>query len=104
MFIQGLTAFEFPHSLTRANYYMEIDQEKCKRCGLCAQRCPVEAITYTKKEVPVVNAARCIGCGVCRPTCPTEAAQLVRKKEEQIVPLLASREAGLTMLRSRGRI
>jgi NAD-dependent dihydropyrimidine dehydrogenase PreA subunit len=104
MFIQGYTEFEFPHALTRANYWMEIDQETCKRCGVCAERCPVEAIAYTKKEVPVVDVDRCIGCGVCRPTCPTEAAQLVRKVEEQVVPLRASREAGQIMLRSRGRI
>ena len=104
MFIQGLTAFEFPHALARANYYMEIDQEKCKKCGLCSERCPVEAVAYTRTEVPVVDSDRCIGCGVCRPTCPTEAARLVRKREEESTPLLASREAAQTMLRSRGRI
>jgi len=104
MFIQGLTVFEFPHALARSNYFMEIDQEKCKRCGTCAERCPVEAITFTKKEVPMVDADRCIGCGVCRPTCPTEAAQLMRKREEQIESLLPSREVGRIMLRGHGRI
>lgn len=104
MFIQGMTSFDLPNALARANYFMEIDQEKCQRCGLCAERCPVGAITYTKKEVPVVDTDRCIGCGVCRPTCPTDAAMLIRKKEDQMEPLLSSKEAAKIMLSSRGRI
>jgi NADH-quinone oxidoreductase subunit F len=50
-----------------------IDPAKCKGCVLCAQKCPVEAISGEKKKPHVIDEAKCIKCGVCAETCKFDA-------------------------------
>jgi ferredoxin len=34
-----------------------------------------------------VARLRCVGCGICVPVCPGEAITLVRRPEEEILPV-----------------
>lgn len=52
---------------------IQIDEEKCKACGLCQKHCPVEAIEGTGKEKRKINQDKCIKCGTCIATCPFHA-------------------------------
>jgi heterodisulfide reductase subunit A len=78
----------FKVNITQKSLYL--DQEKCTGCGVCAQKCPIEAIdTFNKslsdkaaisvkfpQAVPLVfsiNKDKCIGCGVCQGICKAEA-------------------------------
>jgi heterodisulfide reductase subunit A len=78
----------FEVDLTQKTLYL--DQEKCTGCGVCAQKCPIEAIdTFNKglshnaaisvkfpQAVPLVfsiNKEKCIGCGICEGICKAEA-------------------------------
>jgi len=71
-----------------SNYKVEINPETCKACGLCIQRCPMDALQLKLNQkagnkyqkAPVVDPTKCIGCGVCAHKCPTDSMKLVRNE------------------------
>ena len=61
-----------------SNFYAAVDADTCLACGLCADACPMEAISI--EDLAEVNAELCIGCGVCVTQCPEDALALVRRE------------------------
>jgi NADH-quinone oxidoreductase subunit F len=49
--------------------------EKCKGCGKCAKKCPVEAISGALKEPHVIDQDACIKCGACLLACKFGAVE-----------------------------
>ena len=48
--------------------------ELCKKCGICAAKCPVSCIDGVKgKEVYVIRQEECVKCGACMSACPFKA-------------------------------
>ena len=52
-----------------------IDTDQCFGCGLCAEECPLSAITMVD-GLPRVNVDACVGCGLCATNCPAEAIEI----------------------------
>ncbi|MBF0552234.1 MAG: NADH-quinone oxidoreductase subunit NuoF [Deltaproteobacteria bacterium] len=50
-----------------------VDPEVCTMCGLCAKKCPVEAIAWKKKEVAQIDREKCIKCMTCIGNCKFKA-------------------------------
>jgi heterodisulfide reductase subunit A len=76
-----------------------VNEKKCTGCGVCAQRCPVEAIDefneglgdrggiFVKypQAVPLVfliDKEKCIGCGICSEVCRAKAIEYDQKEED----------------------
>jgi formate hydrogenlyase subunit 6/NADH:ubiquinone oxidoreductase subunit I len=51
-----------------------IDKTRCSVCGLCADICPVEAISqYGPYQI---DETLCMGCGMCQKDCPSGAIKV----------------------------
>jgi NADH-quinone oxidoreductase subunit F/NAD(P)H dehydrogenase (quinone)/NADP-reducing hydrogenase subunit HndC len=51
----------------------EVNPELCTKCGLCFRSCPVDAITWQKKEVARIDKEKCIQCMTCFEKCRFDA-------------------------------
>ncbi len=72
----------FPfHTLT--SYIAAVDEAKCKGCGTCVEKCPIEANSL-KNGKSFIDLSRCIGCGVCVHQCPEGARSLHRTELREI--------------------
>jgi formate hydrogenlyase subunit 6/NADH:ubiquinone oxidoreductase subunit I len=78
-----------------SNYRLRINPETCQACGLCAQRCPVQALriedsplakNQRRKAAHLIYPAPCLGCGVCVYKCPTQSLSLEPRAEIQAPP------------------
>ena len=54
---------------------IQVIPEKCKGCGLCQRKCPVQAIEGEGREVRHINEEKCIKCGTCLTSCPFKAIE-----------------------------
>ncbi|MEA2096897.1 MAG: ATP-binding protein [Candidatus Cloacimonadota bacterium] len=53
----------------------EIDQEKCVKCGKCAEVCRFDAIPIIDNKY-IIEPLSCEGCGYCALVCPTNAISM----------------------------
>jgi NAD-dependent dihydropyrimidine dehydrogenase PreA subunit len=78
-----------PSKLVASAFMARHDPETCDVCGICVDRCQMEALTLGDDHV-VLNSDRCIGCGLCVSTCPTGSLTLVRKPASEKINVPAT--------------
>ncbi|MGI5963995.1 MAG: 4Fe-4S dicluster domain-containing protein [Lawsonibacter sp.] len=59
---------------------IEINQDKCNGCGLCAKACHEGAIGMVNGKAKLLRDDYCDGLGDCLPTCPTGAITFVERE------------------------
>ena len=80
--LSGLTKFDNPRAIGRANYIANVDKDLCAGCRTCIERCKFGAITVN--EISEININKCMGCGLCAVTCPEKAITMKRYEREEI--------------------
>ncbi len=70
------------------NFHAEVDTELCTACGICTEKCQVDAAAIDEDNgYTVINLDRCIGCGNCVANCPSDAMHLVKVEVETAPPV-----------------
>ena len=59
---------------------IQIDEEKCNGCGLCAKACHEGAIGMVDGKAKLLRDDYCDGLGDCLPVCPTGAITFVERE------------------------
>ena len=72
--------------INSTNYLSIIDRDACTGCGICVERCPVDAISLDSDGLAVRVEAYCIGCGICARFCPAGAISLQEGMRRVCVP------------------
>ena len=95
VFFESYHVLKHEKSHDFSNYRLRINSETCKACGLCVQRCPVQALRIKDsplakndqgKAATLINSDQCLGCGVCVYKCPTQSLFLEPRGEIQEPP------------------
>jgi Na+-translocating ferredoxin:NAD+ oxidoreductase subunit B len=77
-----------PVDFWSSDYYASVNSENCTSCGVCAERCQVNALSLDDcLGIPTINLDRCIGCGNCISSCPSAAISLLQKDKNVVPPM-----------------
>jgi NAD-dependent dihydropyrimidine dehydrogenase PreA subunit len=52
---------------------LELEQELCTGCGMCAEVCPHRVLVMEKGKARVIDRDSCMECGACAKNCPSGA-------------------------------
>lgn len=59
---------------------IQIDEDKCNGCGLCAAACQEGAIAMIDGKARLIRDDYCDGLGNCLPACPAEAISFIERE------------------------
>lgn len=75
--------------MKRIKIAIQIDTDRCIRCGKCARVCPANVLLQEQAKAPITvrKAENCIVCAHCVDVCPQEAIQHSEFPTEKIHPI-----------------
>jgi NAD-dependent dihydropyrimidine dehydrogenase PreA subunit len=79
---------------------IEIDETKCKGCGLCAAACHEGAIGIVGGKARLIRDDYCDGLGNCLPVCPTGAIAFTERETAPFRAAPPAKRAASRMLES----
>ena len=59
---------------------IQIDEEKCNGCGICAEACHEGAIGIVEGKAKLLHDDYCDGLGDCLPNCPVGAISFIERE------------------------
>ena len=72
-----LYPFSVREPFDKARGHISGVNENCVFCGICAKKCPADAITVDRKEkVWKIDQFKCVICNVCAESCPKKCINM----------------------------
>lgn len=87
--LRGMADLGIANVIARSSFVNQVVEERCVGCEDCLPGCQFDALAMSDGVVQV-SAMRCVGCGACIVLCAEEALKLVRRPEDEILPIPAT--------------
>jgi ferredoxin len=103
--LRSLKLLPEPARAVLTNYYAQCDSSLCSGCGLCSERCQMDAINFSDEDgTAIVDLNRCIGFGLCVTECPEDALSLLPvDSSRHRTPPVGVQELMLKIAKERGK-
>ena len=88
--LRGIAELGLANVVARSAFVNQADETRCHACGVCLDTCSFGALTLA--ITVQVNDIRCVGCGICVIACPEEALKLVRRPDDESLPVPETNE------------
>ncbi|PKN79586.1 MAG: iron-sulfur cluster-binding protein [Candidatus Cloacimonetes bacterium HGW-Cloacimonetes-1] len=80
-FVPGIASY----AIGKLFFFHPVVSDRCHKCGICVQSCPVNAIVYNSEGLPVVNPNKCIKCMCCHEMCPFQAIDIYKSPVARMI-------------------
>lgn len=87
--LRGISELGIANAVAQSAFVNQVDEDLCINCEDCLEYCQFDALSMD--VIVEVDQLRCVGCGVCVQSCPEEALLLVRRPEQEVLPVPASK-------------
>lgn len=87
--LRGISELGIANAVARSAFVNQVNEDLCIACEDCLEYCQFDALSIDL--IAQVDQVRCVGCGVCVQSCPEDALILVRRPEEQVAAIPASK-------------
>jgi ferredoxin len=84
--LRGMAELGIANVVASSAFVNQVDPLICNGCEDCIQSCQFNALSMSDM-LATVDRVRCLGCGVCVLSCQTGALGLVRRPEEEVMPI-----------------
>ncbi len=71
-----------PYLVIPSDFIARVDKSLCTNCGVCVERCHFGARIKGKNNKIIFIEENCKGCGLCATKCPKEAIKLVPRTKK----------------------
>jgi ferredoxin len=91
--LRGIAETGMANVIARSAFVNTVDPESCAGCEICVDYCQFDALSLRPEDLYIqISEVKCVGCGVCVPQCPDSALSLVRRPEDEILPVLPTHD------------
>jgi Pyruvate/2-oxoacid:ferredoxin oxidoreductase delta subunit len=86
--LRGMADLGIANVVARSAFVNTVDPEVCVGCESCIEFCQFNALSLEPADPYIqISGTRCVGCGVCVPVCPDGALTLIRRPDDEVLPI-----------------
>jgi electron transport complex protein RnfB len=87
--LRGISELGIANAVAQSAFINVVDEELCIACEDCREYCQFDALSM--ELTAQVDQLRCVGCGVCVQACPENALSLMRRPDQEVIPVPVSK-------------